>query len=548
MPDEAAAHADSIVVYGAEGAWPTLVADFRAGRMRPRYEGLRARVFDEQHYAMPRFDLIAGRPYNRMTVQTSRGCPLDCEFCAASIRITSSYQQKPVEHVVAEIRRALDVRRQPFFEFADDNTFVNKKWGKSLLRAIEPLGIRWFTETDISIADDDELLDLLAASGCRQVLIGLESPDPAGLTGIDPHNWKQGRSGDYMRAIDRIQSRGISVNGCFILGLDTHTPAIFESVRDFVRRSGLLEVQLTVQTPFPGTPLYRRLHREGRLLQERFWDRCTLFDVTFEPRQMSVGELESGLRWLFGEVYNEREFPGAQAPVHGDRQGAHPRHVTRHRHKKAALTNLFVNATFRRAMQDLHVIHDPASASVALDPVRSRLLSQLREPMSAAMLAGRMGLPRQKVNYHLRTLEDHGLVRVDSTRRWGGLTERRLVATASSYVVSPGALGPIAATPARSTDRLSAAISWRLRPGRSRSRTMAAQVGRDRKTAGDVVDRHRSEIPSAEDRAAFSRELTAAVGALVSRFHDASAPGGRRHRLVIGAYPAPAKVTGKETT
>jgi radical SAM superfamily enzyme YgiQ (UPF0313 family) len=310
MPEEAATHADSIVLYGAEGAWPALVADFLAGCLRPRYEGLRARVFDEPNYAMPRFDLLAGRPYNRMTVQTSRGCPLDCEFCAASIRITSSYQQKPVEKVVAEIRRALDVRRQPFFEFADDNTFVNKKWGKSLLRAIEPLGIRWFTETDISIADDDELLDLLAESGCRQVLIGLESPEPAGLAGLDPHNWKQGRGGDYLRAIDRIQSRGISVNGCFILGLDTHTPEIFESVRDFVRRSGLLEVQLTVQTPFPGTPLYRRLHREHRLLEERFWNRCTLFDVNFQPKHMSVDELESGLRWLFGEVYNEREFLG----------------------------------------------------------------------------------------------------------------------------------------------------------------------------------------------------------------------------------------------
>lgn len=308
MPEEAAEHADSIVVSGAEGAWPQLVEDFRKGRMRARYDGLRAHVFDDPNYVVPRFDLIAGRQYNRMTVQTSRGCPLDCEFCAASIRITSSYQQKSVDKVVGEIRQALDVRRQPFFEFADDNTFVNKKWGKSLLRAIEPLGIRWFTETDISIADDEELLDMLAGSGCRQVLIGLESPDAAGLEGLDPHNWKQGRGGDYLRAIDRIQSRGITVNGCFILGLDTHTPEIFESVRNFVRESGLLEVQLTVQTPFPGTPLYRRLHREGRLLEERFWNRCTLFDVNFRPKHMPVEELESGLRWLFGEVYNEGEF------------------------------------------------------------------------------------------------------------------------------------------------------------------------------------------------------------------------------------------------
>ncbi len=120
-----------------------------------------------------------------------------------------------------------------------------------------------------------------------------------------------------------------------------------------------------------------------------------------------------------------------------------------------SLTKRFVNHTLL-VMVDLYVIDDPASASVALDPVRSRLLSELRTPASAATLAGRMGLPRQKVNYHLRTLEAHGLVQEDSKKRWGGLTERRLVATASSYVVSPGALGPVAADPARGMDRLSA--------------------------------------------------------------------------------------------
>jgi radical SAM superfamily enzyme YgiQ (UPF0313 family) len=113
---------------------------------------------------------------------------------------------------------------------------------------------------------------------------------------------------DYLEAIERIQSRGITVNGCFILGLDGDTSETFERVRDFVTQSGLLEVQLTVQTPFPGTPLYDRLRREGRLLSERYWDRCTLFDVNYHPKNMSVDELEAGMRWLFGEIYSEREF------------------------------------------------------------------------------------------------------------------------------------------------------------------------------------------------------------------------------------------------
>ena len=312
VPDEAAEHADSIVVYGAEGAWPRLVDDFLHGRLQPRYLGLRAGVFEAPHYVRPRFDLLRGRPYNRLTVQTSRGCPLDCEFCAASLRITSAFQQKPVSLVVEEIRAARAMADHPFFEFADDNTFLNKKWGKEFLRAIAPLGLNWFTETDISVADDDELLDLLAASGCRQVLIGLESPAGDDLAGIDPHDWKRKRSGRYLEAIGRIQSRGVTVNGCFVLGLDNHTPEIFGQVKEFVERSRLLEVQLTVLTPFPGTPLYNRLAREGRLLQPRYWDRCTLFDVNYRPRGMTVEQLEEGLRWLFGEVYNEREYTRRQ--------------------------------------------------------------------------------------------------------------------------------------------------------------------------------------------------------------------------------------------
>jgi DNA-binding transcriptional ArsR family regulator len=199
-------------------------------------------------------------------------------------------------------------------------------------------------------------------------------------------------------------------------------------------------------------------------------------------------------------------------------------------------------------MVDLRVIDDPASASVALDPVRSRLLSELRTPASAATLAGRMGLPRQKVNYHLRTLEKHGLVRVDSKKRWGGLTERRLVATASSYVVSPCALGPVAADPARGMDKLSASYLAALaaRVVREVGGLLRKSEELNKRLATLSIDTE-VRFRSAEDRAAFSRELTAAVAALVARYHDESARGGRRHRLMIGAYPTPGEAKAKET-
>lgn len=200
-------------------------------------------------------------------------------------------------------------------------------------------------------------------------------------------------------------------------------------------------------------------------------------------------------------------------------------------------------------MVDLRVIDDPASASVALDPMRRRLLSELRTPASAATLASRMGLARQRVNYHLRTLEAYGLIRVDSKKRWGGLTERRLVATASSYVVSPAALGPVAADPARGMDRLSASylIALAARVVREVGQLLRRSEELDKRLATLSIDTE-VRFRSAEDRAAFSRELTAAVTALVSRYHDEFAPGARRHRLMIGAYPKPAEAKGKETT
>ena len=200
-------------------------------------------------------------------------------------------------------------------------------------------------------------------------------------------------------------------------------------------------------------------------------------------------------------------------------------------------------------MSGLCVIDDPASATVALDPVRNRLLSELGTPASAATLAGRVGLPRQKVNYHLRTLEAHGLVRVDSERRWGGLTERLLVASASSYVVSPDALGPVAADPERETDRLSASylVALAARVVREVGRLLRRSEELGKRLATLSIDTE-VRFRSAGDRAAFSGELAAAVAALVARYHDESAPGGRRHRLMIGAYPTPVETNEKETT
>ncbi|MDX2206470.1 MAG: helix-turn-helix domain-containing protein [Gemmatimonadales bacterium] len=191
-------------------------------------------------------------------------------------------------------------------------------------------------------------------------------------------------------------------------------------------------------------------------------------------------------------------------------------------------------------MLDIQVIDDPAAATVALEPVRSRLLSELATPASAATLATRVGLARQKVSYHLNTLEAHGLVRLAEERKWGGLTERLLVATAAAYVVSPSAMGPAAIDPDGQVDRLSA--SYLIALGARVVREVADLVRRatasGKRLATLSVDAE-VRFRSSTDRAAFSRELTAAVMTLVAKYHDASCPGGRAHRLVIVAHPLP---------
>lgn len=191
-------------------------------------------------------------------------------------------------------------------------------------------------------------------------------------------------------------------------------------------------------------------------------------------------------------------------------------------------------------MLDLEVLERPQAAALALDPVKAKILAALARPESAASLAGKLGLTRQKANYHLRALEEAGLVTLAEARRWGGLTERLMVASAKAYVVSPGALGAIGADPAQTRDRLSAGY-------------LIALAARAVKEVGDLCRRARTEekrlatlsidavvrFGSAAERAAFTEDLATAVAELVARYHDESAPRGRPHRLLVAAYPAP---------
>jgi len=193
-------------------------------------------------------------------------------------------------------------------------------------------------------------------------------------------------------------------------------------------------------------------------------------------------------------------------------------------------------------MQDVAVIEDAAVAEATLDPLRARLLAELARPGSASSLAARVGQPRQKLNYHLRELERHGLVELVEQRRRGNMTERVLQATASSYVISPAALASVAPDPGRAPDRLSAhwllAVAARLVSDVGALITGATRTGR--RVATFALDGE-VRFATAADRAAFAEELAAAVVGLVGRYHDDTAPGGRAYRIVVAVHPAPGR-------
>ena len=330
LPGEAALHCHSVVLGEGEPCWGRLLSDFEAGEPERVYDG-RPHDFDLAEAPVPSYELLDIPSYNRLTVQASRGCPHRCEFCASSVILTDRYKQKPVANVVAEIDRILEIWDEPFIEFADDNAFVNHAYWKHLLSELGDRRFRWFAETDLSVARDPELLRMMRDSGCAQVLIGFESPVPGGLAGLERHNdWKLRHYDEYRAAIDTIQSHGVTVNGCFVIGLDGHTDRIFDQVYDFVRDSGLYEVQVTVLTPFPGTPLNDRLEREDRLLEPGAWDRCTLFDVNFQPSHMSPSELAGGFRDLVGRLYGE-EFTQWRRDNYWKAQGGRSERPARHK-------------------------------------------------------------------------------------------------------------------------------------------------------------------------------------------------------------------------
>jgi radical SAM superfamily enzyme YgiQ (UPF0313 family) len=305
VPREAVEAGATAVVGEGEPVWGEVLRDAERGALRPVYDA-RFRPFDLSKSPMPRYDLLDPDRYNRITVQASRGCPWLCSFCASSVLLSPRYKQKPAERVLAEVDRIREVWPRPFLEFADDNAFVNRNWWRALLPRLAERNLRWFAETDLSVHEDPEFLGALRRAGCRQVLIGFESPIAAGLKGVETRrDWKWANRGRYGEVVRRIQAEGIRVTACFVVGLDGQGPEVFDAVYDFAEEACPFDVQVTYPTPFPGTPLHREWRDAGRLTHDGCWERCTLFDINFRPTPLSAEELRAGFHDLVSRLYAE---------------------------------------------------------------------------------------------------------------------------------------------------------------------------------------------------------------------------------------------------
>jgi len=296
LPYEAIQHADAVVIGEAENVWRNLIEDFRKNKLQLFYKS--SQLSKLENLPTPRWDLLKNGKYFYHTIQTTRGCPYDCEFCTVKAMSGGKYRYKPVKDTIKEVETLLDIEKKLFF-FVDDNFIGNRKHTKELLRELISLKIVYFAQVSINLARDEKLLSLLAGSGCRKVIIGFESLVSDNLKQMEKD--KSYKVEQYAEEIMRIQSSGIEIQGFFMFGYDFDDESVFEEMLEFINSSYLSEAVLSILTPLPGTRLFQRFDKEGRLLYND-WRKYDGRHVCFKPKLMSPGALQNGYNWAMQQV------------------------------------------------------------------------------------------------------------------------------------------------------------------------------------------------------------------------------------------------------
>jgi len=296
LPEEALGHAEAVVVGEVEHVWEKLLADLTSGSLGGVYRS--DTLCNMKNMVIPRRDLFRREMYvtGFNTLQATRGCPFDCDYCAVTGVFGREFRMRPVPEVIEEVR---GFDHTDFF-FVDDNICGNPSYAKELFRALVPLKRSWGSQTSITFARDDELLRLYAKSGGKYAFIGFESISPETLAGI---NKKWNKADTYGEAIKKIHDAGINILGSFIFGLDEDDMTVFGRTLDFIMEHRIDAAQFHILTPFPGTRLYNKMKRDGRII-ETDWAKYHTAEVVFQPKKMTVEELQRGYFNIWRETYS----------------------------------------------------------------------------------------------------------------------------------------------------------------------------------------------------------------------------------------------------
>ena len=295
VPDEALKHADAVVIGEAELVWEKLLADFQRGELKQKYKA--DHLCDMKNMAIPRRELLDRSMYSGFyTLQATRGCPFNCDYCAVTAFFGHEFRVRPVDEVIEEIK---GFDKKEFF-FMDDNIVGRPKYAKELFRKLIPLKVTWGSQASITMAKDPELLELYAKSGGKYAFIGFESLSQKNLEKMHK-GWNSAK--DYKEAIRKIHGAGINIVGSFVFGLDEDDTSVFKTTFDFLMETNMAAAQFHILTPLPGTVTYGILEKEGRII-DRDWAKYHTGEVVFQPKGMTAGQLQNGYYWIFRNTYS----------------------------------------------------------------------------------------------------------------------------------------------------------------------------------------------------------------------------------------------------
>ncbi len=298
LPEEAAAHADSVIIGEADTIWPQILQDFKDNNLQGSYRA--SQIPDLADLPPLRRDLIKKDKYffTRL-LQTSRGCPMNCDFCSVSDFNGIRMRHRPIDQIMEEVEAFSTIRKRRFLLFADDNIVGDKPFARKLFHALKSTKVRWGSMSSIEIARDPDFLKLARESGCRALFIGFESIRQDALQEIH----KRFKVSEYEELIKRIQNLGITLEGAFIFGFDGDHKDVFEQTVEFCYRNNLNLVQFSVLTPFPGTRLFSHLKKAGRILTYD-WSKYDAFHCVYQPANMSSDELQEGIINAYQQFYS----------------------------------------------------------------------------------------------------------------------------------------------------------------------------------------------------------------------------------------------------